>query len=454
MKKKEEIDLLPDKELFSAILEVSSEAIWVRDFKKGQAYWLASKENKKKYGFPANVIEGDFWERQIHPDDRAIAVRGYQDAFNDSRVKEFVHHYRFIGKKSIEYIIEDRIKFIRDKKGKVTRVTGVWRDVTETNKKNHQLQKALNRLKNEHLRINQISEVTSMMMWECNLKTRRMTWLANKKILDDFKLSGAKFTMDDWEKSICEEDRDRVIQNFKDAVNSGRNDFFETYRVIKADGSLAFVIDQGKIIRDKKGTPVQAYGGWIDVTKERERETILEKTLEEQRALVRTLATHEQELRSTEEELRQMNEQLKVNLDQLEEREFVLNQSQRLAKIGSWEYDIIRKRMTWSPEMYHIYGVDNDFNVNDLNEILQLYDEPSSRLVAQTFQNILVNHDLPFDITAQIKTPLGYRKWIRMTAHPLVEDKSLQRILGITTVINRQWMYCLIQWHAKPVRMQ
>ena len=129
MKAKEK-ELLPDEELFSAILEVSSEAIWVRDFKKNMAYWLASAKNREKYGLPSAFIEDNFWQENIHPDDRENAVNGYNEAFANPDIHVFVHQYRFIGQKSIEYLIQDHIKFIRHK-GKVIRVTGVWRDQTD-----------------------------------------------------------------------------------------------------------------------------------------------------------------------------------------------------------------------------------------------------------------------------------------------------------------------------------
>jgi hypothetical protein len=42
--------------------------------------------------------------------------------------------------------------------------------------------------------------------------------------------------------------------------------------------------------------------------------------------------------KQAESEVHQLNQQLYANLQQLSEREFILNQSQRIARIGSWEY--------------------------------------------------------------------------------------------------------------------
>jgi hypothetical protein len=44
-------------------------------------------------------------------------------------------------------------------------------------------------------------------------------------------------------------------------------------------------------------------------------------------------------------------EHLRWNRTQLEE-------SQRLAHLGSWEWDIVRNVVTWSAELYRMYGLD------------------------------------------------------------------------------------------------
>lgn len=44
--------------------------------------------------------------------------------------------------------------------------------------------------------------------------------------------------------------------------------------------------------------------------------------------------------------------------DELRERERLLEDAQAIAHIGSWEWDIAANRVTWSDELYRIYGVD------------------------------------------------------------------------------------------------
>ena len=50
--------------------------------------------------------------------------------------------------------------------------------------------------------------------------------------------------------------------------------------------------------------------------------------------------------------------QRKLAEEKLKQNEFLLSESQRIAKIGSWEWDITTNEMTWSVEHYALYGLD------------------------------------------------------------------------------------------------
>ena len=47
-------------------------------------------------------------------------------------------------------------------------------------------------------------------------------------------------------------------------------------------------------------------------------------------------------------------------IDTLQRREAQLAEAQRIAKIGSWEWDVVNDVVTWSDELYRIYGVTPD----------------------------------------------------------------------------------------------
>lgn len=128
-------------------------------------------------------------------------------------------------------------------------------------------------------------------------------------------------------------------------------------------------------------------------------------------------------------EVHQLNLQLYANLQESSEREFILNQSQRIAKVASWEYRIENAFLFWSDEMYNIFGLEKNFTVgaNHLPDIL--YKDTCSQVVAATAE--LLTTGQPYDITIQARTPLGYSKWIRIYAFPIQDEDKIVGARGI-----------------------
>ncbi|MGH7565655.1 MAG: sensor histidine kinase, partial [Gemmatimonadota bacterium] len=84
-------------------------------------------------------------------------------------------------------------------------------------------------------------------------------------------------------------------------------------------------------------------------------------------ALVLATATRERErveralLRSREEleeQVRMRTASLGEAVENLQKSRSVLSEAQRVAHIGSWEWDILANRVTWSDELYRIYGLE------------------------------------------------------------------------------------------------
>lgn len=143
--------------------------------------------------------------------------------------------------------------------------------------------------------------------------------------------------------------------------------------------------------------------------------------------LISELASKNEEIQQqASDRVHQLNKELYKRLQQLSEREFILNQSQRIAKVGSWEYSIGGATIFWSDEMYNIFGLDRslDLKASNLGEFIGKEAGESVRLAADH----LLKTGEPFDLTFRMRMPLGYYKWIRMYAFP-VNDKG--KILGV-----------------------
>jgi len=144
-----------------------------------------------------------------------------------------------------------------------------------------------------------ISEMSNAAMWELDFLTGKMNWFAGSTALEDFGLNKDNYTVDDWKASIHPEDMERVLRYFDYITASRSRRFVDVYRVRKTGGSFAWMMDQATIIRDERGKAIRALGGWLDITRERTREQVLEKALQYQRNLNEQLMLSEANLNTT-----------------------------------------------------------------------------------------------------------------------------------------------------------
>jgi PAS domain S-box-containing protein len=409
--------------LLTAIFELSSEAVWMIDFQTGRRLWFASAENRKKFNIPVADVALEFWQENLHPDYAKQAVSGFERALGNPRATQFQHEYLFRGADQFYYRIADSMRFLRNDEGVAERVVGVWRDVTETRVREQKLEEILDDLEKGRDRFKIFSEVSSAAMWEVDFATSRVYWTAGSNTLEVLGLTRERYSLLDWEDSVHLEDRERVVKHFNDTVASGGENYFDTYRVIMANGEVAYMIDQGTIIRDASGRAMRAFGTWTNITRERDRENVLENALQRQRQLNEALA-------ASEEALRASNEQLRMTLQETASRAFILNQAQKIARIGSWEYNFTTLQMIWSDELYNIYELEKDFNINDPQLYQQLFVDRGRWL--ETYVQDLIAHGTSFDVTLQAFTPAGHKKWVRIVGFPVWSEQQVVGISGVT----------------------
>jgi PAS domain S-box-containing protein len=124
-----------------------------------------------------------------------------------------------------------------------------------------------------------------------------------------------------WLDHIHPDDVQHVLEGVANVFN--KDIYKDEYRFRKKDGSYIWVSDEQRLVRDKKGRPVEIVGFWLDITKNKEAEEELQRAYElmEQRVEERTA------------ELREANIQMRQEIDErirfekaLEEREEELKQ--------------------------------------------------------------------------------------------------------------------------------
>ena len=115
--------------------------------------------------------------------------------------------------------------------------------------------------------------------------------------------------------------------------------------------------------------------------------------------------------------------QIKITQDKLALNEKLLNESQRMAKIGSWDYDITTHELIWSDEMYNIFEIEKDTNDVLYNKFLErLTFEGISYIKKLTDEAI--NNKKSYEIEHIITLPNKKTKWILGIGEPIVNKNG------------------------------
>jgi len=135
------------------------------------------------------------------------------------------------------------------------------------------------------------------------------------------------------------------------------------------------------------------------------------------------------ELELTNRRLRQQIDEHLRTVEALQESEARLNMSQRLSKVGGWEYDIASGKSFWTEELYRIHELSADAGLDHIQESLKCYRPEDRPAILDAFRGAIEcaeTYDLEFPFTTARGKPL----WVRMTAEPVCTEGKIVRVAG------------------------
>lgn len=216
--------------------------------------------------------------------------------------------WTYIRKDGYRFPVLLSITAIRDTFDNITGYLGIARDISDRK----QTEAALH-FSEERLQM--ALEGSALGMWDWDIRTGNIYFDTQWKKMLGYEVWEIKHNYQAWENLLHPEDLPRVLQILNDHLQ-GYTDIYEVeFRMKSKCGEWKWILTKGKIFeRDELGNPVRMLGTNLDIN----------------------------DRKAAEEE------NLKLTLN--------LQEAQRIAHIGNWEFDLSNGTINWSSELFRIFS--------------------------------------------------------------------------------------------------
>ncbi|MEC4892266.1 MAG: PAS domain-containing protein [Oscillatoria sp. PMC 1051.18] len=256
------------------------------------------------------------------------------------------------------------------------------KDITEL----HQAQKAL-KISTERLQL--ALEAANDGLWDWNLVTGELYLSDRWKQILGYNQSEIVNSMDSWQKLLHSEDLQVVLNLLEDHLAGNSPDFQAEYRMQTKSGDWKWILARGKVVEsDFAGKPLRIIGTQRDISDRKAAEFALR---------------HSQH--------------------QLEE-------AQRISRIGNWEYDLTTEQVTWSEELFRIFGLDPQQGAPSYSELIEKY-HPEDRSIFQAKVEKAITEGKPYQLDLRFYRSDGELRYIVGWGEPVLNaEGTVVRLFG------------------------
>jgi len=354
-----------------AALQISQLGYWEMELDTNRLYW--SKEVYKIWGVSATTFEVTFqgFYETIHPADRPLFIAAQEKAFA-GKAKMDIEYRIVLPGKSLKYINE-KGTFQFNHAGKATRFEGTMQDITARKLAELQLIESNERFAN-------VSKATFDAIWDWDIVSGKI-FLGDEFINLFGSVDMKKGTaLESLRQKIHPNDIEQLLKSADSTLKSTKLNWSYEHRYLKASGGYANVYNKALIIRDASGKAKRIIGAMRDRSEEKNLEALLDKAT-------------------------------------------------RMARIGSWEIDLVKNTIYWSDVINEIHETDIGFTP-DFQGGINFYKKGISRQSIIKCVEEAIKDGKAWDLEAQIITVNNHEKWIRSIGETEAVNGRIIRIYG------------------------
>lgn len=170
------------------------------------------------------------------------------------------------------------VRVLSGREGNVDGTVAVNKDITA-------IKQIRERLDYEQKRFEYATSVVSDAIWDAYPEEGTTWWSEGLQTHYKHPVPDPENGFEVWKNNLHPDDRDRVLQEMKDAEDSGASEWTSEYRFYRGDNTLATVLDRALILRDDDGEIIRIIGAMNDITLEREADKELKRSEQQYRLL-------------------------------------------------------------------------------------------------------------------------------------------------------------------------
>lgn len=119
-----------------------------------------------------------------------------------------------------------------------------------------------------------------------------------------------------------------------------------------------------------------------------------------------------------------------TDISENKKKQKLLEDTATVAKIGSWEFDLVQNKVVWNEIMREIHEVDDDF-VPDHHNADRFFKEGPMRNRVNAIFNQAIQEDQDIDVELEFVTAKGNERWKRLTIRTEKSGETPIRMYGI-----------------------
>lgn len=372
-----EIATIELKNRYEATIEASGQILYDWDAQTHEMRLAGDVERILGYGIDELSGHSALWMAVVHPDDRQRLIDDMKGVVEHESPCHLV--YRVLRKDGSCLVMQDDGYFVRDGTGKPRRMVGFITDITERRNSEQALLDSQQRL--EGL-INSIDGI----VWEADANTFAFTYVS-ARAQGLLGYPTARWIADPsfWRSHVHPDDLADVERHILHVTMSLRSHRFE-YRMLAADGRVVWLEDIVTVLADATGS-LRLRGVMVDVTDRKRTEYDLQRATK------------------------------------------ILEASQSMARLGGWEYDVVKDELFWTDETYRIHDLEPGKYRPTPDKALDFF-SLRSRVMLRAAMRDAIDHARPYDLQLEMTSAAGRELTVRMTTHVTVQNGRATHILG------------------------